>query len=80
MSDTAVRAAIAELRSIRSTDPCAAVALSTVRTTILTLETRWLLSGAARSEQVGGWEPVERRSTRQPGQTVRRGEPQGGVR
>lgn len=80
MSDAAVREAIAELRSIRSTDPCAAVALSTVRTTILTLETRWLPTGRTRSEQLGGWQPVDHRTPCQPGETVRRIEPQGDLR
>lgn len=37
-----VRSAIAELRAIRSTDPCAAIAIATVKATIHTLETRWL--------------------------------------
>lgn len=39
---SATRAAVAELRSIRSTDPCAALAITTVKATIHTLETRWL--------------------------------------
>lgn len=38
----AVRAAIDELRSIRSTDPCASIAITTIKATIHTLETRWL--------------------------------------
>lgn len=37
-----VREAIRELRSIRSYDPCAAQALTTIKATIHTLETRWL--------------------------------------
>lgn len=50
MSDdrrTAVRAAVAELRSIRSNDPCAAIAMTTIKATIHTLETRWLVPGPA---------------------------------
>ena len=34
--------AIDELRTIRSTDPCAAIAMTTIKATIHTLETRWL--------------------------------------
>lgn len=45
--DRAVRAAIAELRSIRSNDPSAAIARTTIKATIHTLETHWLGSGAA---------------------------------
>lgn len=37
-----VLAAIEELRAIRSTDPCAAIAMTTIKATIHTLETRWL--------------------------------------
>lgn len=44
-SHDATRAAIVELRSIRSTDPCAAIALTTIKATIHTLETRWLAAG-----------------------------------
>jgi hypothetical protein len=44
-----IRAAVAELRSIRSTDPCASIAIATVKATIHTLETRWL--AAAPSER-----------------------------
>ena len=43
----ATRAAVAELRSIRSTDPCAALAITTVKATIHTLETRWLAGPSA---------------------------------
>lgn len=38
-----VLAAVEELRSIRSTDPCAAIANTTIKATIHTLETRWLV-------------------------------------
>ncbi|MFP5487181.1 MAG: hypothetical protein ACLGHQ_02595 [Acidimicrobiia bacterium] len=38
----AVRAAIVELRSIRSTDPCAAIAVTTIKATVHTLETHWI--------------------------------------
>jgi hypothetical protein len=41
-ADDRVRAAIVELRSIRSADPCAAIAMATIKATIHTLETRWL--------------------------------------
>lgn len=41
-ADPAVRSAIRELRSIRSTDPCAAVALTTIKATVHTLETHWI--------------------------------------
>lgn len=37
-----VRAAVDELRAIRSTDPCASIAITTVKATIHTLETRWI--------------------------------------
>ena len=37
-----VRAAVDELRSIRSNDPCASIAMATIKATIHTLETRWL--------------------------------------
>ena len=40
--DEVVRSAILELRSIRSTDPCAAIALTTIKATVHTLETHWL--------------------------------------
>lgn len=40
--DDPVRSAIRELRSIRSTDPCAAVALTTIKATVHTLETHWI--------------------------------------
>ena len=53
MSDdrcTAVRAAVAELRSIRSTDPCASIAMTTIKATIHTLETRWLVAGPPADE------------------------------
>jgi hypothetical protein len=43
--DASVRAAVAELRSIRSDDPCAAIAMTTIKATIHTLETRWLVDG-----------------------------------
>jgi hypothetical protein len=36
-----VRSTIQELRAIRSTDPCAAIAMTTIKATIHTLETRW---------------------------------------
>lgn len=57
MSDdrcTAVRAAVAELRSIRSTDPCASIAMTTIKATIHTLETRWLVAG--RAERGGAYD------------------------
>lgn len=38
----ATLAAIEELRAIRSTDPCAAIAITTVKATIHTLETHWV--------------------------------------
>lgn len=38
---TAVELAIAELRSIRSNDPTAAIAMTTIKATIHTLESRW---------------------------------------
>lgn len=41
-TNAAARAAIEELRSIRSTDPCAAIAITTVKATIHTLETHWV--------------------------------------
>jgi hypothetical protein len=44
-----VRAAIEELRSIRSTDPCASIAMTTIKATIHTLETRWLTAEAERA-------------------------------
>lgn len=40
--DETVRAAIAELRSIRSTDPTASMAVATARATAHTLERHWL--------------------------------------
>ena len=43
----ATRAAVAELRSIRSNDPCAALAITTVKATIHTLEARWLAPPSA---------------------------------
>ena len=49
--DAAVRAAIEELRSIRSTDPCASIALTTIKATVHTLETRWLTAGPAGRRQ-----------------------------
>lgn len=39
--DADARAAVAELRSIRSNDPCAAIAMTTIKATIHTLETQW---------------------------------------
>ena len=41
-ADRAVRAAVDELRAIRSNDPCASIAMTTIKATIHTLETRWL--------------------------------------
>lgn len=41
-SRAAAQAAVDELRAIRSTDPCAALAITTVKATIHTLETRWI--------------------------------------
>lgn len=41
----AVRDAVDELRAIRSTDPCASLAMTTIKATIHTLETRWLSPG-----------------------------------
>lgn len=38
----AVRAAIDELRSLRSTDPCAAIAMTTIKATVHTLERHWI--------------------------------------
>ena len=37
-----VVAAIRDLRSIRSNDPCATIAITTIKATIHTLESRWL--------------------------------------
>lgn len=37
-----VEAAVRELRAVRSSDPCASLAITTVKATIHTLETRWL--------------------------------------
>lgn len=37
-----VETAIDELRAIRSSDPCAAIAMTTIKATIHTLETHWL--------------------------------------
>ena len=37
-----VERAIAELRSIRSSDPSTAIAMSTIKATVHTLETHWL--------------------------------------
>lgn len=31
-----------ELRAVRSSDPCASIAMTTIKATIHTLETRWL--------------------------------------
>lgn len=38
---TTVDDAVAELRAIRSSDPCAAIAMTTLKATIHTLETHW---------------------------------------
>lgn len=37
-----VVAAVRDLRAIRSNDPCAAIAMTTIKATIHTLETRWM--------------------------------------
>lgn len=50
----AARAAADELRTIRSTDPCASLAIATIKATILTLETRWLRSGPAVDDDRSG--------------------------
>ena len=45
----AVAAAIRDLRAIRSNDPCAAIAMTTIKATIHTLETRWLTAAEDRA-------------------------------
>ncbi|HSJ91258.1 MAG TPA: hypothetical protein VK917_04275 [Ilumatobacter sp.] len=40
-------AAVGELRSIRSNDPCASIAMTTIKATIHTLETHWLASATS---------------------------------
>lgn len=50
------RAAVEELRAIRSSDPCASIAMTTIKATIHTLETRWLPvrpTGAAGQDEDG---------------------------
>lgn len=37
-----VAEALRELKTLRSNDPCAAIAVTTVKATIHTLDTRWL--------------------------------------
>lgn len=49
-----VRTAIRELRAIRSTDPCAAIAMTTIKATIHTLETRWLPTAASGDDAGAG--------------------------
>ena len=38
---------------MRSTDPCASIAMTTIKATIHTLETRWLVADQAADEPPG---------------------------
>lgn len=40
---TTARDAIEQLRSMRSTDPCAAIAMTTIKATVHTLEQHWIV-------------------------------------
>lgn len=50
---TDVTAAIDELRAIRSSDPCAAIAMTTIKATIHTLDRHWREAGSVGPDTIG---------------------------